>query len=91
MTSARPRTTPRARTTPTVRPRSLLVPYASLAEGVRFEDLEDGPPSPPHVGGIIARLLRREGSLLAAVVGLRKDLTSVKAMLKDPDWDIPGG
>ena len=29
--------------------------------------------------------------MIAATVGLRKDLTSVKAMFKDPDWGIPGG
>jgi hypothetical protein len=37
------------------------------------------------------RELLAHGSLIAATVGLRKDLTSVKAMLKDPAWDIPGG
>ena len=35
--------------------------------------------------------LLHEGSLIAATVGLRDDLKSVKAMMDDPLWDTPGG
>ena len=71
--------------------RRLAAHDPSLAAGLRFEDLEDGSPSPPHVGGALVRELLAEGSRLVAVVGLRKDLTSVKAMLRDPGWSKPGG
>jgi hypothetical protein len=63
----------------------------SLASAAHFEGMEDGSPSPPHVGGAVARELLLEGSKIVATVGLRRDLTSVKAMLKDPDWNVPGG
>jgi hypothetical protein len=62
-----------------------------LASAAHFEGMEDGSPSPPHVGGAVARELLLEGSKIVATVGLRRDLTSVKAMLKDPDWNVPGG
>jgi len=35
--------------------------------------------------------LVHEGGLYAATVGLREDLRSVKSMMKDPLWDVPGG
>ena len=53
----------------------------SLAAGLRFELLENGSPSLPYVGGVLMREVLEHGPLIAATVGLRKDLTSVKAML----------
>jgi hypothetical protein len=63
---------------------------ASLGAAAAFEALEDGAPSPPHVGGAPMREILREGSLIAATVGLRSDLRSVKAMMDDPAW-LAGG
>jgi len=71
--------------------RRLAAHDESLAAGLRFENLEDGSPSPPHVGGAIVQELLSEGGKIVATVGLRKDLTSVKAMLRDPGWSKPGG
>ena len=62
----------------------------SLAAAAAFEALEDGAPSPPHVGALMRELLHDE-TVLAAIVGLRPDLTSVKAMMKDAAWLAPGG
>jgi hypothetical protein len=63
----------------------------ALAAGLRCNSQEDGSPSLPHAGGALVRDLLAHSSLISAAVGLRKDLASVKAMLKVPAWDIPGG
>jgi len=59
----------------------------SLQSSAAFEALEDGSPSPLHIGGAFVQQLTSEGSLIAATVGLLEDLRSVKAMMGDPSWD----
>ena len=56
-----------------------------------FEALEDGSASPPHIGGALVQQLTHEGSLFVGTVGLREDLKSVRAIMKDPLWNVPGG
>ena len=56
----------------------------SLRAAAAFEALEDGLPSPPHLGGAFVQQLVHEGGLYAATVGLREDLRSVKSMMKSP-------
>jgi hypothetical protein len=69
-----------------------LAPHdPSLRAAAAFEALEDGSPSPPHIGGAFVQQLLSEGSLIAATVGLREDVRSVKAMMSDPSWDVAGG
>ena len=63
----------------------------SLAAARRFEALEDGSPSPPHVGGDVVRELVDVGCKHVNAVGVRADLQSVKAMLRDDAWSKPGG
>ena len=63
----------------------------SLRAAAAFEALDDGSPSPPHIGEAFVQQLLSEGSLIAATVGLREDLRSVKAMMSDPSWDVAGG
>jgi hypothetical protein len=62
----------------------------SLAAGVRFESLEDGMQSPTFIGGAVSRELLEYVSRISATVGLRKDMASVNAMLKDTDRSSRG-
>jgi len=65
-----------------------LAPFSlSLRAAAAFEALEDGSPSPPHVGGTLVQKLTHVG-FLAATVGLREDLKTVAAMVLNPLWDV---
>ena len=67
------------------------IPEPAREGPTRLEALEDGSASPPHIGGALVQQLTHEGFLFAGTVGLREDLKSVKAMMQDPLWDVPGG